>query len=675
MKNAKLFGIIVLVAIIGFSMMGCPRSAGSVLEPEPTVTSVTVSPATATVERGGGQDFTAMVQGTNTPPTTVTWAVEGGVAGTAISTYGRLTLAADETAIVLMVRATSTFDISRSGVAIVTVTDTAPQSIANAVITVTTPVRGETPNTTASGTGDFTIGAVSWSPAHHSPFQGGTEYTATVMLTANTNFTFASGLTGIVSINGYPVTPTIAADGGAATLSHTFAPTDPEAVVPGDTLAEWLAWLRGNAQSGNYYYIEINGDENITPVQAALPTEISKVTITIRGIGGMRTVSLSDTGSLFTIGYGVTLVLGNNITLEGKGANDSPLVFVTEDGTLVMEEGSVITGNTNASLWGGGGGVRVDGTFTMTGGEISGNSTTSSWAEGAGGGVRVESGGRFDMRSGTISGNTGQAGGGVHVQSGGTFRMCSGVIYGNEVALEVALRNTSSVTGSASLSNAGTAQRGTFHDNGNFILLGNLISTSDTIWLVNGLGRPTGVTVSPAVVSAPRGGTQVFTSLVTGLFTLQTVSWSIVEFGTHAQTTVTDGVLSIAAEESLARLTVRATSTLDDSVYGEAIVTVTDPDPGVAGLNISFADFQDMAPAITGPTVYITGDLVQIVVLDPHLYTSIRWFHRGNPIAEGPSLTLDSSIHNNMVGTHSVTVEVGKGTALYSAIITFRVMP
>jgi len=79
--------------------------------------------------------------------------------------------------------------------------------------------------------------------------------------------------------------------------------------VPGDTLAERLAWLRGNAQSGNYYYIEVNGDENITSAQASLPTGISKVTITIRGIGGMRTISLSDTGNLFTIGYGVTLVL------------------------------------------------------------------------------------------------------------------------------------------------------------------------------------------------------------------------------------------------------------------------------------------------------------------------------------------------------------------------------
>jgi len=98
------------------------------------------------------------------------------------------------------------------------------QPIANAAITVTAPVTGAIPNTVASGTGDFSIGAVSWSPAHSS-FQGNTAYTVTVVLTANTGFTFAGGLTGTVSINGYSVTPIVASGGMTATLSHTFAPT------------------------------------------------------------------------------------------------------------------------------------------------------------------------------------------------------------------------------------------------------------------------------------------------------------------------------------------------------------------------------------------------------------------------------------------------------------------
>ena len=103
---------------------------------------------------------------------------------------------------------------------------TALTPIANAVITVTAPVTGAIPNTTASGYGNFSIGAVSWNPSH-SAFQGDTEYTATVVLTANDGFTFAGGLTETVTVNGNPVTPAIAGDGLTATLSHTFAPTDP----------------------------------------------------------------------------------------------------------------------------------------------------------------------------------------------------------------------------------------------------------------------------------------------------------------------------------------------------------------------------------------------------------------------------------------------------------------
>jgi len=116
MRNAKLFGIIALVAIIGFSITGCSTDT-----PEPTVTGVTVSPASVTLASGESQDFSATVEGTNSPPTTVTWTVEGGASGTSISTTGRLSVAANETAASLTVRATSTFDTTMSGTATVTV--------------------------------------------------------------------------------------------------------------------------------------------------------------------------------------------------------------------------------------------------------------------------------------------------------------------------------------------------------------------------------------------------------------------------------------------------------------------------------------------------------------------------------------------------------------------------
>ncbi|MCB6344067.1 S-layer homology domain-containing protein [Enterocloster lavalensis] len=90
----------------------------------PTVTDVVVSPLQANVQKGTTQQFTAFVIGENDPAQTVIWRVTGGGAGTSISDTGLLTVAADETAATLTVQATSTVNTSKTGSALVTVTDT-----------------------------------------------------------------------------------------------------------------------------------------------------------------------------------------------------------------------------------------------------------------------------------------------------------------------------------------------------------------------------------------------------------------------------------------------------------------------------------------------------------------------------------------------------------------------
>ena len=331
------------------------------------------------------------------------------------------------------------------------------------------------------------------------------------------------------------------------------------------TLAEQLAWLRNFAQSGSSYIIEISGNETIAPEQTGwnpiptLPTGRTNLTITLRGIGAMRTINLSASGNLFTVGSGVTLVLDDNITLMGRnlaahGANNgNHLVRINSGGTLVMNDGARITGNTNTNGW-----SSID----------------------LGGGVRVNSGGTFEMRGGEISGNSARGwdtSGGVHVAGGGTFRISDGVIHGNDA--EEGLRNTATDSGNGeALFNAGIAQRGTF-GNGTFTWLGYLSTTNDTIRLVNGHGQPTGVTVSPSSASVARGGTQNFIAVVLGTNNPpQTVTWTIGEAGRHAQTTISaNGVLMVADDESLTTLTVHATSTVDDTIYGEASVAVLIP--------------------------------------------------------------------------------------------------
>jgi hypothetical protein len=148
-------------------------------------------------------------------------------------------------------------------------------------------------------------------------------------------------------------------------------------------------------------------------------------------------ISLSSNGSLFTMESGVTLTLHNNVSLLGQ-SHYYPLVQVNIGGTLEMKAGSKISGNTSSSY---GGGVYVaDGTFIMSGGTISGNTSSSS---SYGGGVYVDSG-TFTMSGGTISGNTSSSsyGGGVCVNNGTFTKQSGGIIYGTNV-LDEALKNTS----------------------------------------------------------------------------------------------------------------------------------------------------------------------------------------------------------------------------------------
>jgi hypothetical protein len=113
----------------------------TVTSPPPTVTNVTVNPATARVDKGGSQQFTATVIGTNNPSQAVTWVVEGGRNGTTI-TEGFLTIAADETAPTLTLRATSTLDTGKSGTATVTVTEDTFPALNGVVIITGTPQDG-----------------------------------------------------------------------------------------------------------------------------------------------------------------------------------------------------------------------------------------------------------------------------------------------------------------------------------------------------------------------------------------------------------------------------------------------------------------------------------------------------------------------------------------------------
>jgi uncharacterized repeat protein (TIGR02543 family) len=196
---------------------------------------------------------------------------------------------------------------------------------------------------------------------------------------------------------------------------------------PNLSLNDSLAWIKNNAEEGGEYTITLKNNETIAPT--TLSYSVSNVSVMLNGGDTERTVSLSSNGPLFTIENGVTLTLDNNITLQGRSDNTDALVYVNNGGTLVMNDGSKISGNNNTSDTGGG--VYVSsGTFTMNGGTISGNSASSSY--GNGGGVYVA--GTFTQSGGVISGNSASSsGGGVYVSSG-TFTQSGGAISDNSAS-------------------------------------------------------------------------------------------------------------------------------------------------------------------------------------------------------------------------------------------------
>jgi len=155
----------------------------SVTIPLPPSVSITISPATPTVQRGGTQQFTANVA--NLPPTgvspAVTWSVNG-LAATTISNTGLLTVAAGETATTLTVTATLDYDEDITATAIVTVTAPPPPAIEISITPQTATVqRGSTQQFTAVIT-NLPTGAdndITWSVGGAS----GTTITAAGLLT------------------------------------------------------------------------------------------------------------------------------------------------------------------------------------------------------------------------------------------------------------------------------------------------------------------------------------------------------------------------------------------------------------------------------------------------------------------------------------------------------------
>ena len=196
-------------------------------------------------------------------------------------------------------------------------------------------------------------------------------------------------------------------------------------IVPGNNFIEKLAWLQRSADSHNTYILEIRANENITPHVFYYDDAIN-INIVLRGVGANRVIRLRSHGTMFTVRQNVTLILDNNITLQGHNGNNGSMVYVN-GGVFRMNNGSTITGNSGGfrnPSYGNqiiGSGVFINnGLFEMNGGIISNNSADS------GTGVFIARDGNFIMNGGNISSNTASNFGGAVFLHGGRFTMNGG---------------------------------------------------------------------------------------------------------------------------------------------------------------------------------------------------------------------------------------------------------
>jgi hypothetical protein len=175
-------GLLAVLAAVVFLATGCPNP-----DTDPEVTSVTVSPASASVAKGATKQFSATVNGNGNPSQSVTWSVAGGGSGTGINASGVLTVGANETAASLTVKATSTADSAKYGATEVTVISITSVTVSPASASV---AKGATKqfSATVNGNGNPSQ-SVTWSVAGGG---SGTSINASGVLTVGANETAAS---------------------------------------------------------------------------------------------------------------------------------------------------------------------------------------------------------------------------------------------------------------------------------------------------------------------------------------------------------------------------------------------------------------------------------------------------------------------------------------------------
>ena len=214
----------------------------------------------------------------------------------------------------------------------------AASAINDVAVTVTAPVEGAAPDTTANSTGNFTVGAVTWMPADNT-FIVGKEYTATLTLTANNGYAFSGNLSS-ATVNGQDATVS-SNTGAAVTLSYTFPEMDARTVISITikTQPDKLTYTHDDQLDLTGLVVTLTHDD--TTEEDVTAAEFANRNITASPAQGANLVHSTHNGQPVTITYGeLTPLDTNNLTVnKAAGSFGNPAaVNVTYASGLTLDD-------------------------------------------------------------------------------------------------------------------------------------------------------------------------------------------------------------------------------------------------------------------------------------------------------------------------------------------------
>ena len=282
----------------------------------PEVLNITVLPSPATVEKGAIVQFTADVEVQGDASAEITWTITGNIsAGTGIDEHGILTVATDETAESLTVRATSVYDGTTAGSVTMDVVDP-PAVISITVLpSITDVTKGTTQQFTATvsvqgGASDEVIWTVMPATFYSSMNQSGLltvgagETTETLIITATSVFDETKKGTATVTVPVHVIGVSLNKSSTTITVGKTEQLT--AIFEPSYATNKNVSWTSTN--------------ESIATVSGGLVTGISEgtATITVTTVDGGKTAQCIVT--VMPITYDITAsVTGGNGSISPSG--------------------------------------------------------------------------------------------------------------------------------------------------------------------------------------------------------------------------------------------------------------------------------------------------------------------------------------------------------------------